>query len=102
MSALLRLLKRIPLWAWPIIALAALAVLFVLPGGHKATFNVSDEFVLRPVIKLPKLGPVDLSITKAVIYLWIAVLVVCIFAAIVDRTLKRGFDAADFEHLTPA
>jgi F-type H+-transporting ATPase subunit a len=84
----MKLLKRIPLWAWLVIALAALAVLFVLPGGAKANFSVSNEFVLQPVIKLPKIGPVDLSITKGVIYLWIAVVVVCLFAALVNRSLK--------------
>ncbi len=71
-------------------------MLFVLPGGAKATFNVSSEFTLKPVIKLPKIGPVDLSITKAVIYLWIAVVVVCLFAALVNRSLKRP------ERRTPA
>jgi F-type H+-transporting ATPase subunit a len=84
----MKLLKRIPLWGWLLVSLAALAVLFVLPGGAKANFNVSNEFVLQPVIKLPKIGPVDLSITKGVIYLWIAVVVVCLFAMLVNRTLK--------------
>jgi F-type H+-transporting ATPase subunit a len=60
----------------------------VLPGGAKATFNVSNEFTLRPIIKLPKIGPVDLSVTKAVVYLWLAVVVVCIFAVLVNRSLK--------------
>jgi F-type H+-transporting ATPase subunit a len=92
MSAFVKVLRRIPLWAWPVIALAALAVLFVLPGGAKATFNVSNEFTLRPVIRLPRIGPVDLSVTKAVIYLWLAVVVVCIFAALVNRSLRRSRD----------
>ena len=90
MRRLLKALARIPLWAWPLIALAALVVLFVLPGGAKATFNVSSEFTLKPVIRLPKIGPVDLSVTKAVIYLWIAVVVVCLFAALVNRSLKSA------------
>jgi len=83
-----KLLKRIPLWAWPIIALALLVGLFLLPGGNKATFDVSGEFLLHPLIRLPKIGPVDLSITKPVVYLWLAVVVVCIFAALVNRSLK--------------
>jgi F-type H+-transporting ATPase subunit a len=83
-----KLLKRIPLWAWPIIALALLVGLFLLPGGNKATFDVSGEFLLHPLIRLPKIGPVDLSITKPVVYLWITVLVVCLFAAFVNRGLK--------------
>ena len=84
----MKLLKRIPLWAWPIIALALLVGLFLLPGGNKATFDVSGEFLLHPLIRLPKIGPVDLSITKPVVYLWITVLVVCLFAALVNRGLK--------------
>jgi F-type H+-transporting ATPase subunit a len=82
------LLKRIPLWGWAAVAVVALVVLFLLPGGAKATFNVSDEFTLHPVIKLPKVGPIDFSITKAVIYLWLAVLVVCLFAALVRHAIK--------------
>ena len=84
----MKLLKRIPLWAWPVIALALLVGLFLLPGGNKATFDVSGEFLLHPLIRLPKIGPVDLSITKPVVYLWITVLVVCLFAAFVNRGLK--------------
>jgi F-type H+-transporting ATPase subunit a len=87
------LLKRIPLWGWAAVAVVALVVLFLLPGGAKATFNVSDEFTLHPVIKLPKVGPIDFSITKAVIYLWLAVLVVCLFAALVRHAIKPRPDA---------
>ena len=84
----MKLLKRIPLWAWPVITLALLVGLFLIPGGHKATFDVAGEFTLHPIIKLPKVGPFDLSVTKPVIYLWITVLVVCIFAAFINRGLK--------------
>ncbi len=84
----MKLLKRVPLWAWPIVALAALAGLFLLHGGHKATFDVAGEFTLHPIIKLPRVGPFDLSVTKPVIYLWLTVVVVCVFAALVNRGLK--------------
>ena len=84
----MKALKRLPLWAWLVIALAALVALVLLPGGSKSTFDVSGEFLLHPIIRLPKVGPFDLSITKPVIYLWIAVLVVCLFAALVNRGLK--------------
>jgi F-type H+-transporting ATPase subunit a len=84
----MKLLKRIPVWAWLVIALALLVGLALLPGGTKATFDVSGEFLLHPIIKLPKVGPFDLSITKPVIYLWLTVVVVCIFAAFVNRGLK--------------
>jgi len=83
-----KLLKRIPLWVWPIIALAILVGLYLIPGGHKATFDVSGEFVQKPLIKLPKVGIFDFSVTKAVVYLWLAVVVVCVVAAFINRRLK--------------
>ena len=84
----MKLLKRIPLWAWPVITLALLVGLFLIPGGHKATFDVAGEFTLHPIIKLPALGPFNMSVTKPVIYLWITVVVVCVFAAFINRGLK--------------
>ncbi|MHB8859771.1 MAG: F0F1 ATP synthase subunit A [Thermoleophilia bacterium] len=42
-------------------------------GGHELAF---------------KLGPIDLSISKAVVYLWIAGLIVCIFGYIVAKTVS--------------
>jgi len=83
-----RLLKRIPLWGWAVVLLGLLVGLFFIPGGHKATFDVSGEFILHPIIRLPKLGPIDLSVTKAVIYEWIAVGVIVVVALVIHRGLS--------------
>ena len=73
---------------WIGVVLVALVALLFLPGGAKETFEVSQEFTLHPIVKLPKVGPVDLSITKAVIYLWITVGVLAVIALVVNRSLK--------------
>jgi F-type H+-transporting ATPase subunit a len=80
--------KRLRTW---LIALGVLAVLVAfefIPGGPKRTVAVADEFSLHPIIKLPKIGPVDLSVTKAVIYLWIALAIIIAASLVVARTLK--------------
>ena len=83
----MKVLKRLPIWAWAVVVLAALVGLLLLPGGHKTTFDVAGEFTLRPIVKLPKLGPIDLSITKPVVYLWITVGLCCVVAALIHRGL---------------
>ncbi len=83
----MKLLKRLPLWSWAIVVLGLLVALFFIPGQHKATFDVAGEFILHPIVKLPKLGPIDLSITKAVIYEWIAVGFIGLFALLIHRGL---------------
>jgi len=80
--------KKRLLWLWVAVGLAVLIGLFLIPGGQKETVEVSKEFELDPVIKLPAVGPVDLSVTKAVIYLWLAVAVIAIMAVIMSRRLK--------------
>jgi F-type H+-transporting ATPase subunit a len=77
------------LWLYGLIGLAAIVGLFLIPGGHKENVDVAQEFVLTPIIKLPKIGPVDLSATKAVIYLWLATAILITFAIVTSRILKR-------------
>jgi len=77
------------LWIWGLVGLAALIGLFLVPGGHPETLEVAQEFELEPIIKLPALGPVDLSVTKAVIYLWLTAAVLLVIAAVVARNLKQ-------------
>lgn len=71
-----------------VVALAVLVVLAFLPGGHKEEFSVAEEFTLHPIIELPTVGPFDLSINKAVVYLWITTAVVIVLAVVVSRNLK--------------
>ena len=80
--------KRLILLVWFIVGLVALAVLAIVPGGQEQEFEVADEFVLHPIVELPAIGPVDLSITKAVVYLWIAAAVLTVLALVVSRNLK--------------
>jgi F-type H+-transporting ATPase subunit a len=49
---------------------------FVLAAAE--TFDPAHEFVLEPWVPL-ELGPVDLSINKAVVYLWLGALVTIVF-----------------------
>jgi F-type H+-transporting ATPase subunit a len=67
---------------------ALMAALFFLPGGEKREFEVAGEFDLHPIVELPSIGPVDMSITKPVIYLWITVGIIVIMTIAISRTLK--------------
>lgn len=80
--------RKVWRWIWVPIAFAFIVGLFLIPGAAKESLNVAGEFNLEAVIKLPKLGPFDLSITKAVIYLWIATAVIVVFAIFVSRRVK--------------
>jgi F-type H+-transporting ATPase subunit a len=71
------------------IALGALALLAVLPGGAREEFSVADEFTLHPIISLPSLAGVDLSVNKAVIELWVATAVLVVLSLVISRTIKK-------------
>lgn len=71
-----------------IAAVAILVGLLFVPGGEKVEFGITEEFEQHVVIKLPSIGPVDLSVTKAVIYLWITVGIIVVLAIVVSRLVK--------------
>ena len=48
------------------------------------------EFDLEPIIKLPTIGPFDLSIDKAVIYLWLATAIIVVVAIVIARCSRRS------------
>ena len=75
-------------WIWALVAVAVIVGLFLIPGGEKESLNVAGEFELEPIVHFPALGPLDLSITKAVVYLWIATAIIIIFAIVIARSLK--------------
>jgi F-type H+-transporting ATPase subunit a len=75
-------------WVWLVVVLVALAGLFLIPGGAKESLNVAGEFELTPIVKLPAIGPVDLSVNKAVIYLWLATAIIVIMAVVIARSLR--------------
>ena len=77
-------------WRWIIglLVIGFLIALAIIPGGKKVEFEVAGEFNREVFIKLPTIGPFDMSVTKTVIYLWISVAVILVFAIIVARSLK--------------
>ena len=76
------------IWLWLLLGLVAVGLLTFIPGGVKENFAVAGEFNLEPIIKLPAIGPFDLSVNKAVIYLWLATAIIIIVALVVARSLK--------------
>jgi F-type H+-transporting ATPase subunit a len=77
-------------WRWIIglLVIGFLILLAVIPGGAKMEFAVASEFNREVLVKLPTIGPFDLSITKTVAYLWISVAVILVLAIVVARSLK--------------
>jgi F-type H+-transporting ATPase subunit a len=80
--------RRLRRWLIVLAALVILVGLFLIPGGAKQQSQVADEFNLHPLIRLPKIGPLDFSITKAVACLWIATALIAIGSLVVSRVLK--------------
>jgi F-type H+-transporting ATPase subunit a len=92
MSESERTRRPIPKWVKIVVPLGLLALmigLVLIPGGQKSEFDVAAEFELEPIVKLPTIGMFDLSITKAVIYLWLTVFTIAVIALFVRRGLKR-------------
>jgi len=76
------------IWLWFLLGIVALGLLAVVPGGMKEDFAVAGEFNLEPIVKLPAIGPFDLSVNKAVIYLWLATAIIIVLAVVIARSLK--------------
>jgi F-type H+-transporting ATPase subunit a len=70
------------------VVLGALAGLALIPGGHAEEFSVAEEFTLHPIVELPTVAGVDLSVNKAVIYLWATTALLVVLAIVVSRTVK--------------
>jgi F-type H+-transporting ATPase subunit a len=83
------MLKRVPKWGKLIGVVVVLVGLALIPGRAKQELEVAKEFELTPIIRLPRIGPVDLSINKAVMYLWIATAVIAVGALIIRRNIKQ-------------
>jgi F-type H+-transporting ATPase subunit a len=77
-------------WRWIIglLVIGFLVALAIIPGGSKTEFKVAGEFDRAVLVKLPTIGPFDMSITKTVAYLWITVAVLLVLAIVVARSLK--------------
>ena len=83
-----RRLAGLPVWLWGVLGLLVLVGLFSIPGGAKQELEIAAEFDLQPLVSLPTIGPFDLSITKAVAYLWIATAVIVVVAIVIARNIK--------------
>ena len=62
-------------------------------GEASKVTEALHELNVQQVIQLPKLGPIDLSISNAVIYMWLSALVVFVFFFIISRRLRKQPDA---------
>ena len=80
--------KRAIMILYLVLGVVALVVLAVIPGGQREEFDVAHEFELAPIIPLPSIGPVDLSVNKAVIYLWVTTAVLVTLALVISRCIK--------------
>jgi F-type H+-transporting ATPase subunit a len=78
-------------WRWIIglLVLGFLIMLALIPGGDKIEFEVAGEFDRQVLIELPTIGPFDMSITKTVAYLFVAVAVIVVATIVVARSLKE-------------
>ena len=70
----------------------ALALALAAPmqafGASEPKTDPTKEFLLQPWIEIPKIGPFDLSITKAVFYLILSTAILLIGTLLVVRSLK--------------
>lgn len=85
--------KRSKLYIYLGVFVAICVATFFIPHGRKETFDAAGEFILKPIIKIPKIGPVDLSISKAVLYLWAAVIIICLISLYINRRLIHSKSA---------
>jgi F-type H+-transporting ATPase subunit a len=81
-------MKHLRTWLVALAVVVVAAGLFLVHWGKKSTFPVAGEFNLHPIVRLPKIGPVDLSNNTAVIYLWLATMIVVLLAIAVARGLR--------------
>jgi len=68
-------------------ALALVAPAQALASSAPKT-DPTKEFLLDPWIKIPKIGPIDLSITKGVFYLLLSTVIIIVGGLLVVRNLK--------------
>ena len=68
-----------------LLAVALLALAFPPAAFARGNFNPADEFELNKWVKI-ELGPLDLSITRAVVYLWIGAALTILIGIVFMRT----------------
>jgi len=75
-------------WLFVVASLVLWGLLLLVPGGKKQEIQIAKEFEPEVLVKLPTVGPFDLSITKAVAYLLVALGVIVVLSFVINRTLK--------------
>jgi F-type H+-transporting ATPase subunit a len=68
-----------------LLAVTLLALAFPQAAFARGDFNPADEFELHKWVKI-ELGPLDLSVTKAVVYLWIGAGLTMLLGIVLMRT----------------
>jgi F-type H+-transporting ATPase subunit a len=68
-----------------LLGVALLALAFPQAAFARGDFNPADEFELHKWVKI-EIGPLDLSITKAVVYLWLGAAVTILIGIVFMRT----------------
>ncbi len=84
MSTKAKVFLGIAIWLGGAIALVAL----IPSEGKDEAFQPQNEFKLDNYVTL-ELGPIDMSITKAVIYLWIATALTCFAMVWIARRMQQ-------------
>ena len=84
MSTKAKVFLGIAIWLGGAIALVAL----IPSEGKDESFQPQNEFKLDNYVEL-QIGPVDMSITKAVIYLWIATALTCFAMVWIARRMHQ-------------
>jgi F-type H+-transporting ATPase subunit a len=74
-------------WLAGVLALALAAPLQAFAATEPKT-DPTKEFLLEPWIEIPKIGPIDLSITKAVFYLILSTTILLVGSLLVVRHLR--------------
>ena len=74
-------------WLAGLLGLALALPVQALAASEPKT-DPTKEFLLDPWIKIPKLGPIDLSITKGVFYLFLSTIVLVVGTLLVVRHLR--------------
>jgi F-type H+-transporting ATPase subunit a len=59
--------------------------------GNKIV-HALEELNVQPIWDLPKIGPFDLDINNAVVYMWVSAIIVFVFFFVVSRRLRKQPD----------
>ena len=61
-------------------------------AGANKVVEALSELNVQTLVHIPKVGPIDFSISNAVIYMWVSAVIVFVFFFVVARRLKKEPD----------